>query len=206
MAGLNPTKVRRPAGFHPEHRFSSGVNGKTSFLWLAFDTGAMKIKTLRDVYLHELKDLYSAEKQLLQALPKMAKAAANEELAASFEEHLAQTEVHVERLEEILKNLGETTRGEKCKGMEGLIEEGASLIEEDGVPEVIDALLITAAQRVEHYEIAGYGSARTFAEMLGQADAAKLLQQTLDEEVETDEKLTELAESTVNVEAQESAE
>ncbi|HEX8297225.1 MAG TPA: ferritin-like domain-containing protein [Chthoniobacteraceae bacterium] len=166
----------------------------------------MKIKTLRDVYLHELKDLYSAEKQLLQALPKMAKAAANEELAASFEEHLAQTEVHVERLEEILKNLGETTRGEKCKGMEGLIEEGASLIEEDGVPEVIDALLITAAQRVEHYEIAGYGSARTFAEMLGQADAAKLLQQTLDEEVETDEKLTELAESTVNVEAQESAE
>jgi ferritin-like metal-binding protein YciE len=182
------------------------VNGKTSFLRLAFDTGAMKIKTLRDVYLHELKDLYSAEKQLLQALPKMAKAAANEELAASFEEHLAQTEVHVERLEEILKNLGETTRGEKCKGMEGLIEEGASLIEEDGVPEVIDALLITAAQRVEHYEIAGYGSARTFAEMLGQADAAKLLQQTLDEEVETDEKLTELAESTVNVEAQESAE
>jgi ferritin-like metal-binding protein YciE len=162
----------------------------------------MKIKSLRDVYIHELKDLYSAEKQLTKALPKMARAAANEELCAGFEQHLTETEEHVNRLEKILKNLGESTRGEKCKAMEGLIEEGAKVIDEDGVPEVIDALLITAAQRVEHYEIAGYGSARAFAELLGDTEAVELLQQTLDEESETNEKLTKLAESTVNPQAQ----
>ena len=162
----------------------------------------MKINSLRDVFIHEIKDLYSAEKQLTKALPKMAKAAANEELSAGFEEHLHQTEEHVNRLEKILKNLGESTRGEKCKAMEGLIEEGAKVIDEDGVPEVIDALLISAAQRVEHYEIAGYGSARTFAELLGDNEAARLLQQTLEEEAETDKKLTRLAESAVNPQAQ----
>jgi len=162
----------------------------------------MKIKSLRDVFIHELKDLYSAEKQLTKALPKMAKAAANEQLAAGFEEHLEQTEEHVRRLETILKNLGESTRGDKCKAMEGLIEEGAKVIEEEGVPEIIDALLISAAQRVEHYEIAGYGSARTFAELLGEDEAVTLLQQTLDEESETNEKLTKLAEGAVNPAAQ----
>src|SRR5260221_6003682 len=162
----------------------------------------MKINSLRDVFVHELKDLYSAEKQLIKALPKMAKAAANEDLSAGFEEHLQQTEEHVNRLEKILKDLGETTRAEKCKAMEGLIEEGEKVIDEDGVPEVIDALLISSAQRVQHYQIAGYGSARTFAELLGENDAAELLQQTLDEEAETDEKLTRLAESAVNPKAQ----
>lgn len=165
----------------------------------------MKINSLRDVFIHELKDLYSAEKQLTKALPKMAKAAANAQLAAGFEEHLGQTEEHVARLETILKNLGESTRGEKCKGMEGLLKEGEKLIEEDGVPEVIDALLISAAQRVEHYEIAGYGSARTFAELLGEEKATDLLQQTLDEEAETDRKLTELATSSVNADAEAAA-
>jgi ferritin-like metal-binding protein YciE len=161
----------------------------------------MKIKSLRDVFIHELKDLYSAEKQLTHALPKMAKSAANEELAAGFEEHLRQTEEHVNRLETILGNLGESTRGDKCKAMEGLIEEGAKVMKEDGVPEIIDALLISAAQRVEHYEIAGYGSARTFAEHLGENEAAELLQKTLEEEAETDQKLTKLAESVVNPKA-----
>ena len=162
----------------------------------------MKINSLRDVFIHELKDLYSAEKQLTRALPKMARAAANEDLAAGFDEHFHQTEEHVNRLEKILKNLGESTRGDKCKAMEGLIEEGAQVIGEKGVPQALDALLISTAQRVEHYEIAGYGSARTFAELLGEDEAASLLQQTLDEEAETDEKLTRLAESAVNPQAQ----
>ena len=162
----------------------------------------MKINSLRDVFIHELKDLYSAEKQLVQALPKMAKAAANEQLSAGFKEHLEQTKEHVNRLEKILTNLGESTRGEKCKAMEGLIEEGSKVIKEEGVPEIIDALLISAAQRVEHYEIAGYGSAHAFAEVLGEEEAATLLQQTLDEETETDEKLTKLAETAVNPTAQ----
>jgi ferritin-like metal-binding protein YciE len=158
----------------------------------------MKITSLRDVFVHELKDLYSAEKQLTKALPKMAKAAANKQLAAGFKEHLEQTVEHVNRLEQILSDLGESTRGEKCKAMEGLIEEGASVIEEDGLPEVKDALLISAAQRVEHYEIAGYGSARAFAEVLGETNAAKLLTQTLEEEAATDQKLTKLATTEVN--------
>jgi ferritin-like metal-binding protein YciE len=162
----------------------------------------MKINSLRDVFVHELKDLYSAETQLVKALPKMAKAAANEQLSAGFEEHLEQTKEHVNRLEKILKDLGESTRGDKCKAMEGLIKEGAKVIDEEGVPEIIDALLISAAQRVEHYEIAGYGSAHAFADVLGEEEAAKLLQQTLDEEAETDRKLTDLAESAVNPTAQ----
>ena len=162
----------------------------------------MKLKTLRDLYIHELKDLYSAEKQLTKALPKMAKAASNEELTSGFEEHLEQTEQQIDRLEQILEGLGQTTRGDKCKGMEGLIEEGSKVMSEDASDEVRDAAIIVCAQKIEHYEIAGYGSARTFAEMLGEDEAARLLQQTLDEEIETDEKLTELAENSINTEAE----
>jgi ferritin-like metal-binding protein YciE len=162
----------------------------------------MKLKTLRDLYIHELRDVYSAEKQITKALPKMAKAASNEELTAGFEEHLAVTEKQIERLEEIFEALGVSSKGEKCKGMEGLLEEGAKLMEEDASPEVLDAGLIAAAQKVEHYEIASYGTLRTYAEMLGEDDAASLLQETLDEEIETDEKLTELAESSINAEAE----
>ena len=162
----------------------------------------MKLKTLRDLYIHELKDLYSAEKQLTKALPKMAKAASNEELVSGFEEHLQQTEQQIERLEQILEALGQNTRGDKCKGMEGLLEEGAKAMSEDASDEVRDAAIIVAAQKVEHYEIAGYGSVRTFAELLGEDDAARLLQETLDEEIATDEKLTELAENSINAEAE----
>jgi len=161
----------------------------------------MKLKTLQDLFLHELKDLYSAENQLVKALPKMAKAATNEELKAGFEEHLEQTKGHVERLEQIGEQLGAKLGGHKCKAMEGLIEEGAELIHEDAEDAIRDAGLIGAAQRVEHYEIAGYGTAIALANGLGHSDAAELLQQTLDEEKETDAKLTEIAESTVNVEA-----
>jgi len=162
----------------------------------------MSMHTLEDLFVHELKDLYSAEKQILRALPKMAKAASSEKLREGFEEHRRQTEGHVERLEQILEELGKPTRGPKCVGMEGILEEGKELMEEDMDESVCDAALIAAAQRVEHYEIAGYGTVRTLAKMLGHSDAEKLLQQTLDEEKETDEKLTELAESEVNVAAQ----
>jgi ferritin-like metal-binding protein YciE len=162
----------------------------------------MKIKTLRDLFIHELKDLYSAEKQLLRALPRMAKAANNEELAVAIDEHHGQTEQHVERLEQILEALGEAKRAEKCEGMEGLLAESERLLDQDIVKEVRDAAMIGAAQKIEHYEIAGYGTARTFAEMLGEEEAAKLLQMTLDEEIETDERLTELAEDTINAEAE----
>jgi ferritin-like metal-binding protein YciE len=161
----------------------------------------MELETLKDLYIHELKDLYSAENQLVKALPKMAKAATNEELIAGFEEHLEQTEKHAERLEQILNSHGETTRGPKCKGMEGVISEGDEMIKEDAEDDVKDAGLISAAQRVEHYEMAGYGCARTYAELLGDIQGAKLLQKTLEEEKATDEKLTELAKSTINVEA-----
>lgn len=161
----------------------------------------MKLNTLKDLYIHELKDLYSAEKQLIKALPKMAKAASNAKLADGFLKHLEETKVHAERLEEILKSHEQTTRGPKCKGMEGLIEEGTSMIEEEADEEVRDAGLIAAAQRVEHYEIAGYGCARTYAAAIGDKSGATLLQQTLDEEGATDKKLTALAESTINVAA-----
>ena len=161
----------------------------------------MELETLKDLYIHELKDLYSAENQIMKALPKMAKAATNEELIAGFKEHLEQTEKHAERLEQILESHGETTRGPKCKGMEGVIAEGDEMIKEDAEDDVKDAGLIAAAQRVEHYEMAGYGCARTYAELLGDTKGAKLLQQTLEEEKATDEKLTELAKSTINVEA-----
>jgi ferritin-like metal-binding protein YciE len=164
----------------------------------------MKLNDLKALYIHELKDLYSAEKQLVRALPKMAKAATNQDLKAGFEEHLEETKEHVERLQSLLDALGQSTRGPRCKAMEGLVEEAELLIEEEPDPEVLDAGLIVAAQKVEHYEIAGYGSARTFARLLGEKEAARVLQTTLDEEGANDKKLTSLAESTVNVAATES--
>jgi len=165
----------------------------------------MQLSSLEDLFIEELKDLYSAETQLTKALPKMAKAASSKELKAGFEKHLKQTEGHVERLEQICEELEVSPKGKKCKAMEGLIEEGSEVIEEDAEPEVKDAALIAAAQRVEHYEIAGYGCVRTYAKLLGHTSAMKLLQQTLDEEGDTDKTLTKLAEA-INVEAEESDE
>jgi ferritin-like metal-binding protein YciE len=161
----------------------------------------MEMQTLRDLYIDELKDLWSAEKQLVKALPKMAKAASNPELSKAFITHLRQTEQQVQRLEQIFDELGEKPRGKKCIGMEGLIEEGQELVNEDPEPEVLDAGLIMKAQHVEHYEIAGYGTVRTYARLLGAENQAQLLQQTLDEEGETDKLLTQLAESSINIEA-----
>jgi ferritin-like metal-binding protein YciE len=161
----------------------------------------MKLDSLQKLYVEELRDLYSAENQILKALPKMAKAASSPELKQAFEEHLEQTKGQVDRLERIFEKLGKSPKGKKCKAMEGLVEEGAELMKEDADPAVLDAGLIAAAQRVEHYEIAGYGTVRTYANMLEDQDAADLLQETLDEEGETDKKLTSLAESLINVEA-----
>ncbi|MEO7932643.1 MAG: ferritin-like domain-containing protein [Chthoniobacterales bacterium] len=161
----------------------------------------MELNTLKDLYIVELKDLYSAEKQIIKALPKMIKAASNEQLAAGFKQHLEETKVHAQRLEKILSDLGQTTRGPKCKGMEGVLKEGEEMIEEEADEEVRDAGLIAAAQRVEHYEMAGYGCARTYAELLGEKEGSKLLQQTLDEEGATDKKLTQLATTAINVAA-----
>jgi ferritin-like metal-binding protein YciE len=160
----------------------------------------METNRLKHLYVEELKDLYSAENQMVKALPKMIKAATSEDLRAGFEEHLEQTKGHVSRLEEIFKALGESPKGKKCKGMEGLIKEGGEMIEEDPSPEELDAGLISAAQRVEHYEIAGYGCVSTYAKLLGEDEAESLLRETLEEEKKTDSKLTELAES-INLEA-----
>jgi ferritin-like metal-binding protein YciE len=164
----------------------------------------MKMESLRELYVEELKDLYSAENQIIKALPKMIKGASSKALKSCFTEHLEQTKGHVQRLETIFKDLDESPKGKKCKGMEGVIADGAELLEEDAEPEVLDAGLIGAAQHVEHYEIAGYGCARTYADLLSENKAAKLLQQTLDEEKETDEKLTGLARK-INVEAEKAA-
>jgi ferritin-like metal-binding protein YciE len=161
----------------------------------------MEMDSLRKLYVDELKDLYSAEKQILQALPRMAKKVQNEQLKKAFEEHVQVTQMQVERLDKIFELLGKSPRGKKCKGMEGLLEEGKEMMQEDMEPEVLDAALLSAAQKVEHYEIAGYGTVRTYAQLLGEKDHVKLLQQTLDEEGNTDKKLTQLAESQINVEA-----
>ena len=161
----------------------------------------MKLETLKDLYIHELKDLYSAEKQIINALPKMVKAATDKQLAAGFEEHFEQTKEHAARLEKILTSHDESTRGPKCEGMEGVIKEGEEMIKEDAEDEVRDAGLIAAAQRVEHYEMAGYRCARTYAELLGDRQGAQLLQTTLMEESATDKKLTKLAKSVINVAA-----
>jgi len=159
----------------------------------------MKHKALKERFVDELKDLYSAENQLIKALPKMAKAATSDDLRAGFEEHLEQTKEHARRIEEICTELGEKPTGKKCAGMEGLIDEGKEMMGEFE-DDVLDAAMISAAQRVEHYEIAAYGTVRTYAELLGHDRAVELLEQTLEEEKQTDQKLTELAGS-INVEA-----
>lgn len=154
--------------------------------------------TMECLFLDQIQDLYDAEKRLTVALPKMAEAAHSPELATAFRTHLSETQTHVNRLEQIFKELGKTPERETCDAMKGLIQEGESVISAKGDANVKDAALIAAAQRVEHYEIAGYGSARNFAERLGHHGAAQLLQQTLDEEGATDKKLTQLAEQLVN--------
>jgi ferritin-like metal-binding protein YciE len=161
----------------------------------------MELNNLRALYVDELKDLYSAEKQLLKALPKMAKNATNPQLKKAFTDHLAQTQGQVDRLEEIFGSLEASPRGKKCVGMEGLIEEAKELIEEDPQEDVLDAGLISKAQHVEHYEMAGYGTVRTYADLLGETRHAQLLQQTLDEEGNANKLLTQLAESSINADA-----
>lgn len=162
-----------------------------------------KLKSLDDLLVHELQDIYHAEGQITKALPKMIKAASHPELQAAFEEHLEQTEGQIERLEQVFKLLGLPAKGKKCDGMAGLIEEGKKMMEEDAEPSVKDAALIAAAQKVEHYEIASYGCVCTYAEMLGYEQIHELLGQNLDEEETTDEKLTVLAETVINIEAEE---
>lgn len=164
----------------------------------------MPSKVLRDLYVDELKDLYSAENQLVKALPKMARAAFSDGLKKGFEEHLEQTRGHVQRLEKIFNFLDESPKGKKCAGMEGLVKEGSEVIEEDFEGSLMDAALIGAAQRVEHYEIAAYGTASEFAKILGESKHVSLLEETLQEEKETDEKLTDLAKQ-INLQANEPA-
>jgi ferritin-like metal-binding protein YciE len=166
----------------------------------------MKLETLKDLYIEELRDIFDAENQLLKAMPKMTKAATAESLRDAFQEHEDVTRGQVDRLEQIFERLGEKAKGKKCKAMEGLLEEAKELLGEDAAEDVMDAGLIAAAQRVEHYEIAVYGTLRTYAEQLGFDEDAELLQETLDEEKETDEKLSEIAIDCVNVEAEEGEE
>lgn len=154
----------------------------------------MNLRSLHDLLVHELHDLHSAEQQIIEALPKMARSASSNELRDAFQEHLDVTRVHVDRLERIFNELGVRSNGQECRGMKGLIAEGEEIIQEQGGPATKDAALIGAAQRVEHYEIAAYGTARTHADELGYDKVASLLQQTLDEEGETDKKLTDIAE------------
>ena len=161
----------------------------------------MSLDSLQSLFLDELKDIYHAEKQLVQALPRLAKAAGTPELRDAFTSHLKQTEGHVRRLETIFKDLGQPARGKRCKGMEGLIEEGKEILQEEGEEPVIDAALIASAQKVEHYEIASYGCLRTYAQLLGHENAARLLAETLAEEEAADEKLNAIAESQVNANA-----
>jgi ferritin-like metal-binding protein YciE len=162
---------------------------------------AKEKESLQKLYVEQLKDLFSAETQILEALPKMAKMAKHPELKRAFQEHYQQTEQQKQRLERLGEQLGEDLSGHKCKGMEGLVKEGEEVMKEFTDSDVLDAALISAAQRVEHYEMAGYGCARTYAHMLGLSEQADSLQTTLDEEGDTDEKLTALAESVVNVDA-----
>lgn len=163
------------------------------------------LEGLRELYMEELKDLYNAENQLVKALPKMAKAASSDELRQGFEEHLEQTKGHVQRLEQIFQALSENPKGKKCKGMEGLLEEGSEVMQEDFEGALMDAAIIGAAQRVEHYEIAAYGTICAFAEELGESEQNSLLNQTLQEEKEADQKLTQLAQQ-INAQANEGVE
>lgn len=158
-------------------------------------------ESLHKLYLEQLRDLYSAEEQVLEALPTMIKEAGHAELKRSFQEHYQQTEQQVQRLQQIFEQLGEQPEGHECKGMNGLIEEGEEVMKTFRDSDVLDAALIAVAQRVEHYEMAGYGCARTYAHMLGLTNQAELLQRTLEEEGDTDHKLTDLAETVVNIDA-----
>lgn len=158
----------------------------------------MKLATLQDLFVDEIRDLYNAEQQVVKALPKMAKASHSPELQNAYQMHLEQTKNQVERLKQIFEELNLPVRGKACKGMEGIISEGEELLKENADPDVKDAGLIASAQKVEHYEISSYGTARTYAQHLGYTNAARLLQQTLEEERQTDEKLTSLAERSVN--------
>jgi len=162
----------------------------------------MEHSALMELYVDELKDLYDAESRLVKALPKVVKTATSDKLRSAVEEHLEQTRGHVDRLKEIFDNLGEKATGKKCAGMMGILKEGEEIMQEDYEGEAMDAALISAAQRVEHYEIAAYGTVRTWAELLGESEASNLLEKTLEEEKETDQKLTELAEE-INVQAKE---
>jgi ferritin-like metal-binding protein YciE len=158
----------------------------------------MSLDSLEKLFLEELRDIYNAEKQITRALPRMAKAAESPELQQAFTKHLKETEGQIQRLEQVFKELGQAVRGKKCKGMEGLIEEGKEKLEEEGEAEVVDAALIASAQKVEHYEIATYGCLRTYASLLGYSEAERLLQQNLQEEEAADKKLTQLGESGIN--------
>jgi ferritin-like metal-binding protein YciE len=161
-----------------------------------------EMDSLRELYVEELKDLWSAENQILKGLPRMIKAASHPQLKRAFTKHEAQTRQQVKRLERICKDLGESPRGKKCVGMEGLIQEAKDLLSDKPEPNVLDAGLISAAQHVEHYEMAGYGTVRTWAKLLGFEDHVALLQQTLDEEKATDQLLTDIAESQINIDAE----
>ncbi len=158
----------------------------------------MSLDSLEKLFIEELRDIYNAEKQLTRALPRMAKAAESPDLERAFTSHLKETEGQIQRLERVFREVGQAVRGKKCKGMEGLIEEGKEMMEEEGEPQVMDAALIASAQKVEHYEIAAYGCLRTYAELLGYSEAAQLLQQNLQEEEAADKKLTQLGESGIN--------
>ena len=166
----------------------------------------MELESLRDLYIHELKDLYSAEKQMIRNMPKMVRAAKNKQLSSAFQQHLDQTKRQAERLEQLLTSHNENTRGPKCEGMAGVLREGDEMVSESAEDEVRDAGLIAAAQRAEHYEIAGYGCARTYAELLGDKRGAKVLDSILREEAATDVKLTKLARSVINVKAKKAPE
>lgn len=161
----------------------------------------MKLDTLKKLYVEELRDIYSAEQQLVKALPKMAKGASSDDLREAIESHLEETKGQVERLEQIFEALDESAKGKTCQAMKGLIEEGSEILDEKGEDSVLDAGIIAAAQKVEHYEMATYGTLRTWADLLHEEEAAELLQETLDEEGEADKKLTDLAEEIVNPEA-----
>ncbi len=161
----------------------------------------MKLETLKDLYLEQLRDVYNAEKQLVEALPEMVEKASHSELKEAFESHLEETRTHVERLEGIFASLAESAQGEKCEAMEGLIEEAQELLEKEAEADVLDAGLISSAQRVEHYEIAAYGTLATYAETLGRSEDHDILGETLSEEKEADQKLTRIAKNIVNPEA-----
>jgi ferritin-like metal-binding protein YciE len=207
IAGENSYSIRGIACRRGDSYFSKHIQQwqSASPLELTNRRNMMRKDSLRQLYIDELKDLYSAETQMVKALPKMAKASSNAELRQGFEEHLRQTSEHVSRLEQIFEMLGEKPTGKKCLGMEGLIKEGSETMQESYADALMDAALIGAAQRVEHYEIAGYGTVRAFAELLGESEHVSLIEQTLQEEKQTDDKLTQLAER-INSEASQAVE